>query len=84
MTSVTLVQWYELRVEGSARTRAGIAKGATKGIAIAENGRLCSVSSGHARKFKSKEAAIDDLGKIRVSGDYRFEAVMCVSAPDGA
>ena len=75
---MTLDPWYELRVEGSAGTEAGIAQGAAEGIAIADNGRLCSIASGHARKFESKEDAIDYLGKIRVSGGYRFEAVMCV------
>jgi hypothetical protein len=74
-----LGEWYELRVAGSAGTRAGIVQGAgaPEGIAIAENGRLCSISSGRVKKFESKEEAIDYLGKIRVSGDYRFEAVLC-------
>jgi len=82
--AMTLREWCELRVEGSAGTKAGISKGATEGIAIAESGRLCSISSGHARKFESKEEAIDYLGKIRVSGDYRFEAVMCAPAAAAA
>jgi hypothetical protein len=67
--------WYELRVAGSAGTRAGIASGAHEGIAVAENGRLCALSSGGARRFESKELALEYLGKIKVSGDYQFEAV---------
>ena len=75
--AVTLVQWYELRVAGSPGTQAGTAQGSAGGIAIAENGRMCAISSGHARKFESKAAAIDYLGKIKVSGDHQFEAVLC-------
>ena len=71
------MQWYELRVEGSAGTRAGNAGGASEGIAIAENGRLCSLASGKARRFDSEQQALDYLGRVRVSGDYRFEAVLC-------
>jgi hypothetical protein len=67
--------WYELRVTGSAGTRAGIDSGAHEGIAVAENGRLCALSSGGARRFESKEQALEYLGKIKVSGDYQFEAV---------
>jgi hypothetical protein len=70
-------EWYELRVAGSAGTTAGIAAGAHAGIAVGENGRLCSLSSGGARRFESKQQALDYLGKIKVSGDYQFEAVLC-------
>ena len=69
--------WYELRVTGSAGTSAGAAVGTHEGIAVGENGRLCSISSGGARRFESKQQAIDYLGKIKVSGDYQFEAVLC-------
>lgn len=69
--------WYELRVTGSAGTAAGIAAGAGEGIAVGENGRLCSVASGGARRFDSAQQALDYLGKIKVSGDYQFEAVAC-------
>jgi hypothetical protein len=69
--------WYELRVTGSAGTRAGQASGAHEGIAVGENGRLCALSSGSARRFGSEREALDYLGKIKVSGDYQFEAVHC-------
>jgi len=74
---MTLDKWYELRVVGSAGTGAGIAAGASEGIAVGENGRLCALSSGGARQFESKQQALDYLGKIKVSGDYQFEAVRC-------
>jgi hypothetical protein len=70
-------EWFELRVAGSAGTAAGLAAGALEGIAVGQNGRLCSLTSGGARRFRSREEAIDYLGKIKVSGDYRFEAVVC-------
>ena len=76
-----LTRWYELRVVGSAGTSAGAASGIKEGIAVGENGRLLSLASGRARKFESKQQALDYLGKIRVSGDYRFEAVQCRAAP---
>jgi len=69
--------WYELRVAGSAGTSAGIAAGVHEGIAVGENGRLCALSSGSARRFESTQQALDYLGKIKVSGDYQFEAVRC-------
>jgi hypothetical protein len=75
--AVTLGEWYELRVTGSAGTSSGIATGTGEGIAVGENGRLCSLSSGGARRFESQQQAIDYLGKIKVSGDYQFEAVLC-------
>jgi len=74
---VTLGKWYELRVTGSAGTSAGVATGTDEGIAVGENGRLCSLTSGSARRFESLEQALDYLGKIKVSGDYQFEAVLC-------
>jgi hypothetical protein len=69
--------WYELRVTGSAGTAAGAAAGTHEGIAVGENGRLCSLTSGNARRFESRQQALDYLGKIRVSGDYEFETVLC-------
>jgi hypothetical protein len=75
--TMTLGEWYELRVTGSAGTSAGVAAGAREGIAVGENGRLCSLESGSARRFDSKQQAVDYLGKIKVSGDYQFEAVLC-------
>ena len=74
---MTLGKWYELRVTGSAGTSAGVATGTDEGIAVGENGRLCSLTSGSARRFESLEQALDYLGKIKVSGDYQFEAVLC-------
>jgi hypothetical protein len=74
---MTLDKWYELRVAGSAGTGAGIAAGASEGIVVGENGRLCALSSGGARRFESTQQAVDYLGKIKVSGDYQFEAVHC-------
>jgi hypothetical protein len=70
-------EWYELRVLGSAGTSAAPAAEATDGIAVGENGRLCALSSGGARRFESKQQALDYLDKIKVSGDYQFEAVRC-------
>ena len=74
---MTLDNWYELRVVGSAGTSAGITAGVHEGIAVGENGRLCALSSGGARQFESAQQALDYLGKIKVSGDYQFEAVRC-------
>jgi hypothetical protein len=69
--------WYELRVTGSAGTTAGIAAGVPDGIAVGDNGRLCSLSSGGARRFGSRQDVLDYLGRIKVSGEYEFEAVLC-------
>lgn len=74
--AMTLGDWYELRVTGSAGTSAGIAAGTREGIAVGENGRLCSLESGGARRFESPQQATEYLGKIRVSGDYQFEVVL--------
>lgn len=74
---MALETWYELRVTGSAGTAAGIAAGAHEGIAVGENGRLCPLTSGNARQFESREQALEYLDKIKVSGDYQFEAVPC-------
>ena len=70
-------EWYELRVTGSAGTAAAGASGGNEGIAVGENGRLCSLSSGGARRFDTPQQALDYLGKIKVSGDYQFEVVAC-------
>ena len=69
--------WYELRVEGSAGTIAGIAKGAAEGIAIAYSGRLCSVASGHAKRFGSEQEATAYLLNMTIPSDYRFEIAPC-------
>jgi hypothetical protein len=69
--------WYELRVLGSAGTSATITAATRDGIAVGENGRLCALSSGGARRFESRQQALEYLGKIKLSGDYQFEAVRC-------
>ena len=69
--------WYELRVEGSAGTARGQAEGTKEGIAIAENGRLCSIASGEPRKFETEEQASGYLLKTALPGNYRFEVVLC-------
>lgn len=78
------IHWFELRVAGSVGTRAGAATGIKEGIAVSEEGRLCSVASGQARRFQSERQAVEYLGKLKVSGDYHFEAVLCnAEAPVG-
>ena len=73
-------QWYELRLDGSAGTQSGDAKGATEVIAIGENGRLISIALGHPKKFESKQQAMDYLSKVMLTGDYQLEAVLCGAA----
>jgi hypothetical protein len=70
-------QWYELRITGSAGTIAGRGSGIREAIAISEAGRLCSVSSGHAKKFATREEAMEFLGRMSLPGIYTFEAVIC-------
>ena len=69
--------WYELRLEGSVGTSKGRAEGVAEGIAISESGRLCSISSGEARRFETEEAASEYLLKTTFPGSYRFEVVLC-------
>jgi hypothetical protein len=71
--------WYELRVLGSAGTSCEVKDGVSVGIAIAENGRLCSIASGAAKCFESEQAATDYLFTATIPGKYRFEAVRCES-----
>jgi hypothetical protein len=80
MTSI----WYELRVAGSAGTHAGTGSGIREGIAIAENGRLCALSSGHAKRFNSQQEAVEFLGCTSVPGIYDFEPVRCESEREAA
>jgi hypothetical protein len=68
--------WYELRVLGSAGTSAATTAEAY-GIAVGENGRLCSLTSGGARRFESREEALNYLGKFKVTEHYQFEVVLC-------
>jgi hypothetical protein len=72
-----VAEWYELRIEGSAGTRAGIASSTSEGVAIGNSGRLCSTASGHAMRFESEQAAMDYLGKTATPANYRFEIVLC-------
>jgi hypothetical protein len=74
---MALDQWYELRVAGSAGTSGGAASGYAEGIALAENGRLCALSSGSAKKFSSEQEAIEFLGKTTVPGVFNLEPVRC-------
>lgn len=68
-------QWYELRVVGSAGTSTETA--GSIGVAIGENGRLCPISSGSAKRFATEQAALDYLLTSTIPGNYRFEAVRC-------
>jgi hypothetical protein len=74
-------QWYELRVVGSAGTRAGTESGIKEGIALADNGRLCAVPPGQAKRFASEKDAMDFLAQTTIPGIYRFEAELCKYAP---
>lgn len=76
--------WYELRVAGSVGTIAGIARGATEGIAIADSGRLCSVASGQTKRFGSEQEAMAYLLNMTIPGNYRFEVVKCRAAAAAA
>ena len=76
-TETVLKTWYELRVAGSAGTRASAGSRMREGIALAESGRLCAVSSGHAKRFSNQEEALEFLGKTSVPGIYDFEPVLC-------
>jgi hypothetical protein len=73
---VAWAQWYELRVTGSAGT-SGAASGLREAIALAENGRLCPVQSGQAKRFASEQEAMDFLAQTTVPRIYNFEAVLC-------
>jgi len=78
---MALEQWYELRVAGSAGTSGGFANGYAEGIALGENGRLCALSSGSAKKFGSEQEAIEFLGKTTVPGVFHLEPVRCEAQP---
>ena len=68
-------QWYELRVVGSVGTSSEIA--GSVAIAISENGRLCSIASGDAKRFETEQAAMDYLFMSSISKRYPFEVVCC-------
>ncbi len=75
-----MTQWYELRIVGSAGTRAGVGAEIKEGIAVGEDGRLCPVSSGKAMKFKSESDAEYHLNTATSPGIYKFEVVLCRDA----
>ena len=76
--------WYELRVAGSVGTHAGAGNGMREGIAISDTGRLCAVSSGHAKRFSSEQEAVEFLGRTTVPGIYAFEPVQCEAGREAA
>jgi hypothetical protein len=68
--------WYELRVAGSM----GTSEGRTDhGITLDEQGRLCAISTGKAKRFKSREEADDFLSGLTFTRFYSFEPVLCNS-----
>jgi hypothetical protein len=67
--------WYELRITGSVGTSSEVE--GSIAIAIGEDGRLCSISSGPAKRFETEQAAMDYLLTTSSPGNYRFEAVRC-------
>lgn len=78
---MALTQWYELRVVGSAGTSVGAVTGVKEGIAIGDNGRLCPLASGGAKKFASEQEAVEFLSKTSIPGIYNFEPVLCQDGP---
>ena len=74
-------QWFELRVVGSAGTSGGATTGVTEGIALSDNGRLCAISSGSAKRFDSAQEALEFLGKTSMPGIYNLEPVLCSLKP---
>ncbi len=75
--TLTQADWYELRIVGSAGTSAGATSGLKEGIALSENGRLCAVSSGGAKRFGSAQEAVEFLGKTTIPGVFNLEPVHC-------
>ncbi len=73
-------QWYELRVKGSIGTREGTVKGASDGVAIGDDGHVCSTASPHVKHFESEQAANDYLGRCTIPGKSQFEIVLCRAA----
>ena len=74
--------WYELRVAGSAGTKSE--RAGKEGIAMAESGRLCAVSSGNAMKFATEQQAVEFLSSTSLYGIYEFEPVRVEAAPSGS
>lgn len=78
-----LSRWYELRIAGCVGTRAANGGGIKEGIAIGESGRLCSVLSGQAKKFETREQAFDFLAQTTLPRLYNFEPVLCQATDPG-
>jgi hypothetical protein len=71
-------QWYELRIEGSAGTPTAPIEGATReGLAVSDQGRLCTLSSESAMRFESEQEAKNYLFQLPISQFYRFVVVLC-------
>lgn len=70
-------QWYELRVQGSVGTREGAQRGTHEGIAIADDGYVCSLGSPHVKHFESEQAALEYLKRCTIPGKHQFEIVLC-------
>ena len=77
---IGIARWYEIRVDGSIGTSAGVERGATDGIAMGDGGRLCSVASGQALRFKSEQEATDYLMQTTVRRNLPFIVVACEGA----
>jgi hypothetical protein len=73
---MAMTQWYELRLAAPRGESGG-----QQSVALAGNGRLCSVASGNARKFDSAQEAIDFLAQTTITQLYEFEAVLCQAIP---
>ena len=80
---MSLDQWYELRVAGSPGTTTS-APEIKEGVAISESGRLCTLRSGHAMRFETRELALDYLTSRTTPGRHRFEIVHCGPSPVAA
>lgn len=66
-------QWYELRVVGSAGTKAA---DMDHGLALDGQGRLCAISTGKAKRFSTEAEANDFLANLTLPRNYNFEAVL--------
>lgn len=72
--------WYELRVQGSVGTREGEDRGASEGVAIGDDGHVCSIGSPYVKQFESAQAAMDYLKRCTIPGKSQFEVVLCHAA----
>ena len=67
--------WFELRVDGSVGTAGGKTQGASAGLAIGADGRLCSISPGPPMRFKTEDEAMGYLMSNSLGSLYRFVVV---------